>query len=838
MSETDFSSTNLTKQKSSRKNNFFNLNFIVSRENFQFLYVIGKGGFGKVWKVQDKKTKKYYALKEMSKLKIIDKKSIKSIKSELELLSNMESPYIVNMHFAFQDKENLYLIMDYLSGGDLRFHISRHKKFSEEQTRFFICGIILSLEYIHSKNIIHRDIKPENLVLEKNGYLRVTDFGIAKKIKNNSNTSNTHIETSGTPGYMSPEVMKSLNHSFCADFFAIGVMGYEFMKGERPYNGKNRKEIKEQIMKKQAEIKIEDLNENWTKESADFINKLLIREPENRLGYNNINELKEHPWLKYYPWALIKDKKLPSPFIPENEDNFDKRYCESDEKFGEETNIRYQEILMKENIDNIFNNFYFNENEDKRRIKKKKLDKNKINNKGKENNIYDIRKILRKKIDNNSKRIKLLEEEKENINYNKNVIKINNDKKKKNKIKHFKSGSISGTKNGNMIYINFSINNNTNNNIIGNGNNINNFYISNKNQNSNDINIYNDNNPQTERVKYILKNKLPNTYQTYSETINNNNTNIKINNNSVFLGLNRLSMNNINSPFHTSIRNIIQKKSLKNQSKDNSLITKNLSKQNILLQLNTQKNVNNKNININYSFKNKKNISLNKTRHTFSNSLCQNDFDTISTKKIKETINNKISGNNELNYKSNVKKIYKIPINRVNYHISKNDYDFNNERNNETIPLNSKREYIKRRICSEEKYNSNKDNKKNNNIKIKYSIQEILNIDKNNIKNKKMNYIYSKKSLLERKNNQFNFPILKSNTYQKSESNFQHKDKNNILKIKGERDKINIISQINIKTNSLNLKEEEKNNKDKQNEIKSSKTKVVVEKIKVNKMFL
>ena len=389
-----------------------------------------------------------------------------------------------------------------------------------------------------------------------------------------------------------------------------------------------------------------------------------------------------------------------------------------------------------------------------------------------------------------------------------------------------------------MIYINFSINNNTNNNIIGNGNNINNFYISNKNQNSNDINIYNDNNPQTERVKYILKNKLPNTYQTYSETINNNNTNIKINNNSVFLGLNRLSMNNINSPFHTSIRNIIQKKSLKNQSKDNSLITKNLSKQNILLQLNTQKNVNNKNININYSFKNKKNISLNKTRHTFSNSLCQNDFDTISTKKIKETINNKISGNNELNYKSNVKKIYKIPINRVNYHISKNDYDFNNERNNETIPLNSKREYIKRRICSEEKYNSNKDNKKNNNIEIKYSIQEILNIDKNNIKNKKMNYIYSKKSLLERKNNQFNFPILKSNTYQKSESNFQHKDKNNILKIKGEGDKINIISQINKKTNSLNLKEEEKNNKDKQNEIKSSKAKVVVEKIKVNKMFL
>ena len=134
MSETDFSSTNLTKQKSSRKNNFFNLNFIVSRENFQFLYVIGKGGFGKVWKVQDKKTKKYYALKEMSKLKIIDKKSIKSIKSELELLSNMESPYIVNMHFAFQDTENLYLILELSNGGDLRYHLFRGEKFNEQQT--------------------------------------------------------------------------------------------------------------------------------------------------------------------------------------------------------------------------------------------------------------------------------------------------------------------------------------------------------------------------------------------------------------------------------------------------------------------------------------------------------------------------------------------------------------------------------------------------------------------------------------------------------------------------------------------------------------------------------
>ena len=256
------------------------------KNDFKFLYVIGKGGFGRVWKIESKKTKQIFALKEMSKLKIIDKKSEKSINSEREFLSKLHNPFIVNMHYAFQDQDNLFLVMDFLSGGDLRYHISRHRKFSEEQTRFFIGGIILALEYIHSNNVIHRDIKPENLVLDNNGYVRLTDFGIAKE-----NLIDNSSETSGTPGYMSPEVMNSSNHSFPVDFFAIGVIGYEFMKGVRPYIGRSRKEIKEQILSRQAKIKEEDLGKSWSSESADFINKLLIRRPENRLGFKGVFEL-------------------------------------------------------------------------------------------------------------------------------------------------------------------------------------------------------------------------------------------------------------------------------------------------------------------------------------------------------------------------------------------------------------------------------------------------------------------------------------------------------------------------------------------------------------------
>ena len=410
----------------------------ISKSNFTFCYIIGKGGFGKVWKVQYKKTKETYALKQMSKLKIIDKKSEKSINSEREFLSKLHNPFIVNMHYAFQDKDTLYLVMDLLSGGDLRYHISRHRKFSEEQTRFFIGGIILALQYIHSNNVIHRDIKPENLVLDNNGYVRLTDFGIAKE-----NLPDNSSETSGTPGYMSPEVMNSGNHSFPVDFFAIGVIGYEFMKGIRPYIGRNRKEIKEQILAKQAKIKLEDLSKGWSSESADFINKLLIRRPENRLGYKGIFELKEHPWFKYYPWDDLVNKTLPSPFVPEKKDNFDKRYCESVDRTGEETKMRYEEIILEGEYQKVFTKFFYNKDLEIRKIN--------VENEKKKNTIDNMKKNI--KNDNN--------------NNNNNYVNSGSNYKE-NSIKNKKSGNtfntinISNVSNGNIEHNESQLNNKKN----------------------------------------------------------------------------------------------------------------------------------------------------------------------------------------------------------------------------------------------------------------------------------------------------------------------------------------------------------------------------------------
>ena len=458
--ENESSNNNINKAHKSNNNINENTENDLNRNMFEFNTVIGKGGFGKVWKVQYKKTNEYFALKEMSKRKILDKKSEKSINSERKFLSILNHPFIVNMHYAFQDNDNLYLVMDMLSGGDLRYHCSRYRSFSEEQTRFFIACITYSLEYIHTNNVIHRDIKPENLVLDDKGYVRVTDFGIAKY-----NTADNSSETSGTPGYMSPEVMNAENHSFTADFFAIGVIGYEFLMGFRPYNGKNRKEIKEKIFGEKVEITLNQKKKGWSDDVIDFINKLLERNKDLRLGANKgFQELKEHQWLKYYPWDELEQKILPAPFVPEEIDNFDKSYCESEEKITQETKLRYKKIYSSNTYKIAFVDFYFNKDIAKyqrKQVKSKKVkniikneennNENKNENMDKKNNVNNNveeifisgkDEIIDKNNNNNSldKLIKSNENDIKNIAEMKNKNELSNNSNKNNII-NLKNGT-------------------------------------------------------------------------------------------------------------------------------------------------------------------------------------------------------------------------------------------------------------------------------------------------------------------------------------------------------------------------------------------------------------
>ena len=686
----------------------------MNSSNFEFLYIIGRGGFGKVWSVKSKKTNKCYALKQMSKVKIIDKKSIKSINSEREFLSELFSPFIVNMHYAFQDKEYLYLVMDLLSGGDLRYHISIHKKFSEEQTRFFICGIILSLEYIHSKNIIHRDIKPENLVLDANGYVRLTDFGIAKK-----NLEDNSSETSGTPGYMSPEVINSKNHSFPADYFALGVIGYEFMKGERPYKGKNRKEIKEQINERQAEITLKEVirnnyaniesiseGDNWSKESINFINRLLMRNPKERLGYKSIKELKEHLWLKYYPWDLMYNKTLPSPFIPSDKGNFDEKYCKGIDYIGEETKLRYEEILCEENYDSCFKDFYYNIDEDKKRNEEQIASLK--NDKDDKENYKEIKQDIKYKklnLDNNlENKIDLLEKKKKNKKLNEKKLKNNENKK------------------SNFILINFNINNITNNNIERKK--INNYFFNNKN------NIKNIKSDKLKKIINNLNNKKHITIKSDLSYLNLNNNFKNISpkiNYSFRLNDSRTKNNNNKQRFHPYFyynNSLLLKHNKINSSRVGLIKMKSLSKKenDKKMQLNIKKSERNKSDILSLSFreknnnytnfiklnqkKNKKklntlNESLRPSSHSriiniINQKLINNSFKNtpsmINIKSKNILFNTKILNNNIISKKNNISK-NSIP----NGHRITHDYLKNNETNK---TLKNKGSFINKTISN------------------------------------------------------------------------------------------------------------------------------------------
>ena len=290
----------------------------------------------------------------MCKKKIIDKKSEALIMYERDLLVRMNHPFISSLKFAFQDEDKLYLVMDLLTGGDLRFHLYKNKCFNEIQTKFFIACVILALEYLHKNKIIHHDVKPENLILNTKGYVKLSDFGIARIYRENNSE-----DISGSPGYIAPEILNEENHSYTSDYFSLGVVTYEFMKGERPFAGKTRREIREKIMKRDFVLTKKDLPPGWSIDSADFINKLLKKEQNLRLGSRGIDEIKSHSWLKYFNWKDLYLEKMTPPFVPSEfiENNYNVKYCNMVEKIGVNTQERYKRIQSSELYPHVFAKF-------------------------------------------------------------------------------------------------------------------------------------------------------------------------------------------------------------------------------------------------------------------------------------------------------------------------------------------------------------------------------------------------------------------------------------------------------------------------------------------------
>jgi len=291
-------------------------------------------------------------------VKILDCKNLKNIKNERDLLSQLNHPFIVNLHFSFQNTNYLYLILDLYTGGDLRYHLFHKNYFEEIQTKFIISNIILGLEYCHSNLIIHRDIKPENIILDNNGYTHITDFGIAMQQSKNA------TQVSGTPAYMAPEALFGKAQTIVSDYYSLGVLTFELIFGVKPYNGKNREEIKEKVKNKEIVLnkRSKNIKEKLSKESIDFISKLMQSDPNKRLGYlGGINDIKKHPWLININWKELYNFKLKAPFIPSGYNNYEVQFVTKKIKIGDDTEQRYEDIINSSEYKTAFNDYkYFN----------------------------------------------------------------------------------------------------------------------------------------------------------------------------------------------------------------------------------------------------------------------------------------------------------------------------------------------------------------------------------------------------------------------------------------------------------------------------------------------
>ncbi|KAM8921332.1 ribosomal protein S6 kinase alpha-5 [Pelodytes ibericus] len=301
----------------------------VGIENFELLKVLGTGAYGKVFlvrKISGHDTGKLYAMKVLKKATIIQKaKTAEHTRTERQVLEHIrQSPFLVTLHYAFQTDTKLHLILDYISGGELFTHLSQREKFTEEEVQIYIGEIVLALDHLHKLGIIYRDIKLENILLDSNGHVVLTDFGLSKEFV--SDERERTFSFCGTIEYMAPEIVEGgeFGHDKAVDWWSLGVLTYELLTGASPFTVDGEKnshaEISRRILKSEPPYPTE-----LSEEVKELMQRLLQKDPEKRLGSGpeGSEEIKKHHFFKDINWEDLSAKKVLAPFRPIIKDELD-----------------------------------------------------------------------------------------------------------------------------------------------------------------------------------------------------------------------------------------------------------------------------------------------------------------------------------------------------------------------------------------------------------------------------------------------------------------------------------------------------------------------------------
>ena len=347
----------------------------ISIFDFEPLKIIGKGAFGEVRVCKYIPNGSIVAIKKMKKEEMHKKNQVLHVRAERDVLSEAKNEWIVDLKFSFQDQNYLYLGMEFLPGGDLMSLLMARDILPEQEAKFYAAEIVLAIESVHKLDCIHRDLKPDNVLIDADGHIKLSDFGLSKKLDlklidnnlqnelrnfdTNNNSNNIRgfknlsyaqqfsqfksmkskkrrafaFSTVGTPDYIAPEVIRQKGYGQEIDWWSLGVIMFEMMIGYPPFFSESSTETCKKILDWRKTLNIRP-EANISKEAEDILRKL-INDPETRLGTNGSDEIKNHPFFKGIDWNHIKETLVP-PFIPELKNNYDTKYFdefEEDEPF-------------------------------------------------------------------------------------------------------------------------------------------------------------------------------------------------------------------------------------------------------------------------------------------------------------------------------------------------------------------------------------------------------------------------------------------------------------------------------------------------------------------------
>lgn len=300
----------------------------VSLDDFDLIRVLGRGTYGKVQLVRCKRDGELYAMKTMSKRLLEETEQIEQTLTERNVLLKTKHAFLVSAHYTFQTPQKIFMVLDYVPGGELFGRLKDEGRFSEKRTMLYAAEILLGLGHLHKLGFIYRDLKPENILVDGKGHLKITDFGLVKTHMNSKTTTSTFC---GTPEYIAPEMLQQQPYTRSVDWWSYGILVFEMLTGLPPFYDENTNKMYRMILTDQV-----NFPSYVSDEAKDFISKLLDRNPATRLGASEEDaaEIMRHPFFASLNWDDVINKRITPEWVPEMKNETDTHLF--DEEFTQE----------------------------------------------------------------------------------------------------------------------------------------------------------------------------------------------------------------------------------------------------------------------------------------------------------------------------------------------------------------------------------------------------------------------------------------------------------------------------------------------------------------------